>query len=126
MDLCLVDLAVTLFNACSSSVLKKLRDKLCSSTVFLRAIRIPLSVNCILTWMTSHCRTSSVQLYAALVASTPANSQTNFSHTFVWEKLVAGLTICRRGGATCSWMQPSARNLMVQKSYSLDKVYGSY
>ena len=65
----LADPAVTIFNACSSSVLKfgyysftvltKLHDKLCSSTIFLCAIRIPLCVNCILTWMTSHCRTSS-------------------------------------------------------------------
>ena len=47
-DLRLADPAVTIFNACSSSVLKfsctvltKLRDKLCNSTIFLRAIRIP-------------------------------------------------------------------------------------
>ena len=49
-DLRLADSAVTIFNACSSSVLKfrcfsctvltKLRDKLCNSTIFLRAIRI--------------------------------------------------------------------------------------
>ena len=68
-DLRLADPAVTIFNACSSSVLKfrcysctvltKLHDKLYSSTIFLCAIRIPLCVNCILTWMTSHCRTSS-------------------------------------------------------------------
>ena len=42
-----------------------------------------------------------IQLYATLVASAPANSQTNFSHTFVWEKSVAGLTICRHGGYKC-------------------------
>ena len=63
-DLRLADPAVTIFNACSSSVLKfrcfsctvltKLRDKLCNSTIFLRAIHIPLCVNCLLTWMTSH------------------------------------------------------------------------
>ena len=62
-DLRLADPAVTIFNACSSSVLKcrrfsctvltKLRDKLCNS-IFLRAIRIPLCVNCLLTWVTSH------------------------------------------------------------------------
>ena len=64
-DLRLTDPAVTIFNARSSSVLKfrcysftiltKLRDKLCSSTIFLCAT---LCVNCILTWMTSQCRTS--------------------------------------------------------------------
>ena len=63
-DLRLADPAVTIFNACSSSLLKfrcfsctvltKLRDKLCNSTIFLRVIHIPLCVNCLLTWMTSH------------------------------------------------------------------------
>ena len=60
----LADPAVTIFNACSSSVLKfrcysctvltKLRDKLCSSTIFLRATLYSHSFVCILTWMTSH------------------------------------------------------------------------
>ena len=63
-DLRLADSPVTIFNACSSFVLKvrcfsctvltELRDKLCNSTIFLRAIRIPLCVNCLLTWMTSY------------------------------------------------------------------------
>ena len=56
-DLRLANPAVTIFNACSSPVLKfrgfcctvltKLRDKLCNSTIFLRAICIPLCVNCL-------------------------------------------------------------------------------
>ena len=62
-DLRLADPAVTIFNACSSSVLKfrcfsctvltKLRDKLQLHDIS-PCYRIPLCVNCLLTWMTSY------------------------------------------------------------------------